>query len=37
MGRIRNFLPNLGGIDISPIILLLAAQFLRNLLFEYLG
>ena len=36
MGRIRNFLPNLGGIDISPIILLLAAQFLRNLLFEYL-
>lgn len=37
MGRIRNFLPNLGGIDISPIILLLAAQFLRNLLFEYLS
>ena len=37
MGRIRNFLPNLGGIDISPIMLLLAAQFLRNLLFEYLG
>ena len=37
MGRIRNFLPNLGGIDISPIILLLAAQFLRNLLFEYFG
>ena len=37
MGRIRNLLPNLGGIDISPIILLLAAQFLRNLLFEYLG
>ena len=37
MGRIRNFLPNLVGIDISPIILLLAAQFLRNLLFEYLG
>ena len=37
MGRIRNLIPNLGGIDISPIILLLAAQFLRNLLFEYLG
>ena len=37
MGRIRNFLPNLGGIDISPIILLLAVQFLRNLLFEYLA
>ena len=37
MGRIRNFLPNLGGIDIRPIILLLAVQFLRNLLFEYLA
>lgn len=37
MGRIRSVLPNLGGIDISPIILLLAIQFLRNLLFEYLG
>ena len=37
MSRIRTVLPNLGGIDISPIILLLAVQFLRNLLFEYLG
>ena len=37
MSRIRSVLPNLGGIDISPIILLLAVQFLRNLLFEYLG
>ena len=37
MSRIRAVLPNLGGIDISPIILLLAVQFLRNLLFEYLG
>ncbi len=37
MGRIRSVLPNLGGIDISPIIVLLAVQFLRNLLFEYLG
>ncbi len=37
MSRIRSVLPNLGGIDISPIILLLAVQFLRNLLFEYLA
>ena len=37
MSRIRAFLPQMGGIDISPIILLLAVQFLRNLLFEYLG
>ena len=36
MSRIRAVLPNLGGIDFSPIILLLAVQFLRNLLFEYL-
>ena len=37
MSRIRAVLPNLGGIDISPIILLLAIQFLRNLLFEMLS
>ena len=37
MSRIRSVLPNLGGIDISPIIVLLAVQFLRNLLFEYLA
>lgn len=35
--RIRSVLPQLGGLDISPIIVLLAVQFLRNLLFEYLG
>jgi YggT family protein len=29
---IRNFLPNLGGIDISPLILLLLLQALRMLL-----
>ncbi len=33
LGRIRSVLPELGGIDISPIILLLAVQFGRNLLF----
>ena len=37
MSRIRAVLPDLGGIDISPIILLLAVQYLRNLLFEYLA
>lgn len=33
---IRNILPNLGGLDISPILVLLALQFLRNLLPEIL-
>ena len=32
---IRRILPNLGGIDISPVILLLALFFLRSLLAEY--
>lgn len=31
---IRRFMPNLGGIDISPVILILGLIFLRNLLFE---
>ena len=31
---IRSFFPSLGGLDISPVILLLAIQFVRNLLFE---
>ena len=35
LSRIRAVLPNFGGIDISPIIVLLAVQFGRNLLFEY--
>jgi len=30
---IRSFLPNLGGIDISPVILILLLVFLRRLLF----
>jgi YggT family protein len=29
---IRNFLPNLGGIDISPIVLILILEFLRRLI-----
>ena len=31
---IRRFLPNLGSIDISPVILILGLMFLRNLVFE---
>ena len=31
---IRRYLPNLGSIDISPIILILGLMFLRNLIFE---
>ena len=32
---IRNFLPNLGGVDISPIILLLLLWFVQRLIVEY--
>jgi YggT family protein len=32
---IRSILPNLGGIDISPVILIIVLFFIRNLLFEY--
>jgi YggT family protein len=34
---IRSFLPNLGGIDISPVVLILVLYFLRDLMFEYLA
>ena len=34
---IRRFIPNLGGVDISPIILLLALFFVRSLMWEYLA
>ena len=34
---IRRFLPNLGSIDISPVILILGLMFLRNLVFEMLA
>ncbi len=33
---IRNLLPNLGGIDISPMVLILALYFVRDLAFEIL-
>lgn len=32
---IRRILPNLGGVDISPVILLLGLFFMRSLLWEY--
>lgn len=32
----RRVLPNLGGIDISPVVLILLLIFLRSLLWEYL-
>tara|TARA_B100001057_G_scaffold152246_1_gene152277 strand:+ start:5009 stop:5308 length:300 start_codon:yes stop_codon:yes gene_type:complete len=35
LNPIRNFLPNLGGLDISPIILLLLLSLFSNLLKEY--
>ncbi len=33
---IRNILPNLGGIDISPMVLILALYFIRDLAFQLL-
>ena len=35
LGPIRRVLPNLGGIDISPIVLILLIWFLQSLLREY--
>ena len=37
LNPIRRVLPNLGGIDISPIIIILLLPFFRNILFEYLA
>ena len=37
MGPVRRYLPDLGGIDLSPIVLLLAVQFLRNLVIGFLA
>ena len=34
---IRRYLPNFGSIDISPVILILALYFIRNLVFEFFG
>jgi YggT family protein len=32
---LRNLLPNLGGVDISPVLLILLLWFIQNLLLEY--
>jgi YggT family protein len=37
LGRIRSVLPAIGGIDLSPMILILALVFLRNLLPDIMG
>ena len=37
LGQVRRFLPDLGTVDISPIVLFLAAQFIRNLLISSLS
>tara|TARA_B100001175_G_scaffold298388_1_gene288922 strand:- start:12 stop:302 length:291 start_codon:yes stop_codon:yes gene_type:complete len=34
LNKIRKFMPNLGSIDISPVVLILGLMFLRNLVFE---
>lgn len=34
LAPIRSFLPNLGGLDLSPLVLIIALFFVRNLLFE---
>ena len=34
LNKIRRFMPTLGSIDISPLVLILALMFLRNLVFE---
>ncbi len=33
---IRSLLPNMGGLDISPMVLILALYFVRDLAFQYL-
>lgn len=35
LDRIRKYLPDLGGIDISPIIAILGMIFIKNILFTY--
>ena len=37
LARIRRFLPNLGGLDLSPIVLILLLQFAVSLMWEYLA
>ncbi|MGB7205460.1 MAG: YggT family protein [Anderseniella sp.] len=35
LGPIRRVLPNIGGIDLSPLVLLLGLMFLQRLIHEY--
>lgn len=35
LNKIRRYMPDLGGIDISPIILILGLQFIKSALFTY--
>jgi len=37
LNKIRRYIPNLGSIDISPVILILLLMFLRNIIFEILA
>ncbi|HSI41501.1 MAG TPA: YggT family protein [Xanthobacteraceae bacterium] len=37
LAPIRRVLPNLGGIDISPVLLIIGLYFIRNLVFELLA
>ncbi len=37
LSKIRKFIPNLGSIDISPVVLILLLFFIRNLFFELLA
>ncbi|ALK10755.1 YggT family protein [Blastochloris viridis] len=34
LAPIRRFLPNLGGLDISPVVLIIGLFFVRNIVFE---
>lgn len=34
---LRKVIPNLGGIDVSPVVLILGMIFVRSLMWEYLG
>jgi YggT family protein len=35
LARIRRFLPNLGGVDLSPIVLILLIQLVINWIYDY--
>ena len=37
LNKIRRFIPNLGSIDISPVVLIILLIFIRNLFFELLA